>query len=103
MRTSLIQHGGRSLRSKDGAVFRFLVLDGAALFARADTTASMRRAPLDFLQKLSRLKERRELSLIQSEFVSRQAQVLGEGGKEMAQTIVQGTGKIVQKASDMTK
>ena len=48
------------------------------------------------------MKEPRELTLIQSEFVSRQAQILGEGGKELAQTIVQGTGKIVQKASEIT-
>jgi hypothetical protein len=68
-------------------------------FAVAEATLSN---TLDFLQKLSRLKELRELTLIQSEFVSRQAQVLGEGGKELAQTIVQGTGKIVQKASEMT-
>jgi len=68
-------------------------------FAVAEATLSN---TLDFLQKLSRLKEPRELTLIQSEFVSRQAQVLGEAGKELAQTIVQGTGKIVQKASEMT-
>jgi Phasin protein len=68
-------------------------------FAVAEGTLSN---TLDFLQKLSHLKEPRELTLIQSEFVSRQAQVLGEGGKELAQTIVQGTGKIVQKASEMT-
>ena len=68
-------------------------------FAVAEATLSN---TLDFLQKLSRLKEPRELTLIQSEFVSRQTQVLGEGGKELAQTIVQGTGKIVQKASEMT-
>jgi Phasin protein len=68
-------------------------------FAVAEATLSNTR---DFLQKLSRSKEPRELALIQSEFVSRQAQVLGEGGKELAQTIVQGTGKIVQKASEMT-
>ena len=68
-------------------------------FAVAEATLSN---TLDFLQKLSRLKELRELTLIQSEFVSRQAQVLGEGGEELAQTIVQGTGKIVQKANEMT-
>ena len=48
-------------------------------FAVAEATLSN---TLDFLQKLSRLKELRELPLIQSEFVSRQAQVLGEGGEE---------------------
>jgi hypothetical protein len=67
-------------------------------FAVAEGTLSN---TLDFLQEVSRLKEPRELTLIQSEFVTRQAQVLGEGGRKLAQTIVHGTGEIVQKAADM--
>jgi hypothetical protein len=44
----------------------------------------------DFAQKLVRMKEPQELAQLQSEFVSRQAQVLGDQTKELGQTIMQG-------------
>ena len=45
----------------------------------------------DFAQKLMRMKEPQELAQIQSEFVSRQAQLLGDQTKELGQRIMQGT------------
>jgi hypothetical protein len=44
----------------------------------------------DFAQKLMRTKEPQELAQIQSEFVSRQAQLLGDQTKELGQRIMQG-------------
>ena len=44
----------------------------------------------DFAQKLVRMKEPQELAQIQSEFVSRQAQLLGDQTKELGQRIMQG-------------
>jgi hypothetical protein len=44
----------------------------------------------DFAQKLMRMKEPQELAQIQSEFVSRQAQLLGDQPKELGQRIMQG-------------
>lgn len=43
----------------------------------------------DFAQKLARMKEPQELAQLQSEFVSRQAQVLGDQTKELGQSIMQ--------------
>ena len=53
----------------------------------------------DFLHKLVRMKEPHKLAQLQSEFVSRQAQVLGDQTKEFGQTLMQG----VQGASEITK
>jgi hypothetical protein len=50
----------------------------------------------DFLHKLSRMKDPHELAQIQSEFVSRQAQVLGDQTKEFGQTIMQGASEITK-------
>lgn len=44
----------------------------------------------DFAHKLMHMKEPQELAQIQSEFVSRQAQLLGDQTKELGQTIMQG-------------
>ncbi len=44
----------------------------------------------DFAHKLMRMKEPQELAQIQSEFVSRQAQLLGDQTKELGQRIMQG-------------
>ena len=44
----------------------------------------------DFAQKLVHMREPQELAQLQSEFVSRQAQVLGDQTKELGQSIVQG-------------
>jgi hypothetical protein len=45
----------------------------------------------DFLHKLTHMKEPHELAHIQSEFVSRQAQIIGDQAKELGHTIVQET------------
>jgi hypothetical protein len=45
----------------------------------------------DFLHKLTQMKEPHELAHIQSEFVSRQAQIIGDQAKELGQTMVQET------------
>src|SRR6266704_1040048 len=50
----------------------------------------------DFAQKLVRMREPQELAQLQSEFVSRQAQVLADQTKEFGQTLMQG-------ASEMAK
>jgi len=44
----------------------------------------------DFAHKLMHMKEPQELAQIQSEFVSRQAQLLGDQTKELGQRIMQG-------------
>jgi hypothetical protein len=44
----------------------------------------------DFAHKLMHMKEPQELAQIQSEFVSRQAQLLGDQTKELGQAIMQG-------------
>src|SRR5215472_14496202 len=44
----------------------------------------------DFAHKLMRMKEPQELAQIQSEFVNRQAQLLGDQTKELGQRIMQG-------------
>jgi hypothetical protein len=50
----------------------------------------------EFLQKLARVKDPHELVHIQSEFVSRQAQVLGDQTKEFGQNIMKGAGDITK-------
>jgi hypothetical protein len=61
----------------------------------------------DFLHKLSRMKDPHELAQIQSEFVSRQAQVLGDQTKEFGQTIMQGASEItkttLERSEDMSR
>jgi hypothetical protein len=52
----------------------------------------------DFLHKVARMKDPHELAQIQSEFVSRQAQVLGDQTKEFGQTIMQGAGEVTKTA-----
>jgi hypothetical protein len=53
----------------------------------------------DFAHKLMRMKEPQEFAQIQSEFVSRQAQLLGDQTSELGQTIMQG----VQEAAKATR
>ena len=53
----------------------------------------------DFLHKLVRMKDPQQLAQLHNEFVSRQAQVLGDQAKEFGQTLMQG----VQGASEITK
>ena len=48
----------------------------------------------DFAQKLVRIKEPQELPRLQSEFVSRQAQVFGDQAKELGESIMQGASEL---------
>jgi hypothetical protein len=50
----------------------------------------------DFAQKLMRMKEPHELARLQSEFVSRQAQTLGDQTKELGQSIMQGASEVAK-------
>jgi len=45
----------------------------------------------DFLHRLARMKDPHEFAQIQSEFVRRQARVLGDQTKEFGQAIMKGT------------
>jgi len=50
----------------------------------------------DFAHRVIRIKELQELVQIQSDFVSRQAQVLGEQTKELGQRMMEGVQKIAK-------
>lgn len=50
----------------------------------------------DLAQKLVRMKEPQELAQIQSEFVNRQAQVLGDHTKELGQSIMRGANELAR-------
>jgi hypothetical protein len=57
----------------------------------------------DFLHKLSRMKDPHELAQVQSEFVSRQAQVLGDQTKQFGQTIMKGASDVTKTTLDRTE
>jgi hypothetical protein len=65
---------------------------GRSMLAAEETLSNT----FDFLHKLIRMKDPQELAQLQSEFVSRQAQVLADQTKEFGQTLMQG-------ASEMAK
>jgi hypothetical protein len=65
---------------------------GRSMLAAEETLSNT----FDFLHKLVRMKDPQELAQLQSEFVSRQAQVLADQTKEFGQTLMQG-------ASEMAK
>jgi hypothetical protein len=50
----------------------------------------------DFAQKLMRMKEPHELTRLQSEFVSRQTQMLGDHTKELGQSIMQAANEVAK-------
>ena len=52
----------------------------------------------DFAQKLARLREPQELAQLQSEFVSRQAQLFGDQTRELGQKIMQGANDLAKSA-----
>lgn len=54
----------------------------------------------DFAQKLMRMKEPHELTRLQSEFVSRQAQMLGDHTKELGQSLMQGASEVAKTIED---
>jgi hypothetical protein len=52
----------------------------------------------DFAQKLVRLREPQELAQLQSQFISRQAQVFGDQTRELGQKIMQGANDLAKSA-----
>jgi len=68
---------------------------GRSMLAAEETLSNT----FEFLHKLVRMKDPQELAQLQSEFVSRQAQVLRDQAKEFGQTLMQS----VQGASEITK
>ena len=56
----------------------------------------------DFANRLVRMKEPQEFAQIQTEFVSRQAQLLGDQTKELGQSIMQGVSKVTKTTLDRT-
>ena len=54
----------------------------------------------DFAHKLMHMKEPQELAQFQSEFVSRQAQLLGDQTKELGQAIMQGAHEAAKTARE---
>jgi hypothetical protein len=56
----------------------------------------------DFAQKLMRMKEPHELAQLQSEFVSRHAQMLGDHTKELGQSIMQGVNDVAKTTIEGT-
>src|SRR5262249_37106275 len=57
----------------------------------------------DFVQKLVHMREPQELAQLQSEFVSRQAQVLGDQTKELGQSIVQGARTTLRETAESSR
>jgi hypothetical protein len=65
---------------------------GRSMLAAEETLSNT----FDFLQRLVRMKDPQELAQFQSEFVSRQAQVLADQTKEFGQTLMQGTSEMAK-------
>jgi hypothetical protein len=65
---------------------------GRSMLAAEETLSNT----FDFLHKLVRMKDPQELAQLQSEFVSRQAQVLADQTKEFGLTLMQGTGELAK-------
>jgi hypothetical protein len=63
-----------------------------SMFLTEETLANT----FDFVQKLLRMKEPQELPQLQSEFVSRQAQILGDQTKELGQSIMRGANEMAK-------
>ena len=63
-----------------------------SMFLTEETLANT----FDFVQKLLRMKEPQELPQLQSEFVSRQAQILGDQTKELGQSIMRGVNEMAK-------
>jgi hypothetical protein len=63
-----------------------------SIFLAEETLANT----FDFVQKLVRMKEPQELPQLQSEFVSRQAQILGDQTKELGQSIMRGANEMAK-------
>ena len=83
---ALMATGRFVLKTVDGIDHQASVIRDRSMFLAEETLSNT----FDFAQKLVRMKEPQELAQLQSEFVSRQAQVLGDQTKELGQTIMQG-------------
>jgi hypothetical protein len=70
------------------------VILGRSMSAAEETLSNT----FDFLHKLVRMKDPQELAQLQSEFVSRQAQVLADQTKEFGQTLMQGASEMAKTA-----
>src|SRR6266566_8450674 len=56
----------------------------------------------DFANRLVHMKDPQEFAQIQTEFLSRQAQVLGDQTKELGQSIAQGASEVTQTTLERT-
>jgi hypothetical protein len=79
-------------------------VDHQASFVRGSMTFAeeTRSNTFDFAHKLVRMKEPQEFAQIQTEFVSRQAQVLRDQTKEFGQTIMETATEITKASLDRT-
>jgi hypothetical protein len=72
-------------KAMDGIDHQAAVIRERSIFLAQETLSNA----FDFAQKLCRIREPQELAQLQSEFVSRQTQVLGDQTKELGQSFVQ--------------
>ncbi|HEY6993173.1 MAG TPA: phasin family protein [Xanthobacteraceae bacterium] len=79
-------------KAVDGIDQQASVILNRSMFLAEETLSNT----FDFAQKLVRMKEPQELAQLQSEFVSRQAQVLGDQTKELGQSIMQGASVVAK-------
>ncbi len=83
---SATRKGVRALDQQTSAVL------GRSMLTAEETLSNT----FDFLHKLLRMKDPQELAQLQSEFVSRQAQVFADQTKEFGQTLMQGTSEMAK-------
>ncbi len=83
---SATRKGVRALDQQTSAVL------GRSMLTAEETLSNT----FDFLHKLVRMKDPQELAQLQSEFISRQAQVLADQTKEFGQTLMQGTSELAK-------
>lgn len=86
-------------KAVDGADHQASVIRGHSMRLVEETLSNT----LDFAQKLVRIKEPQELARLQSEFVSRQAQVFGDQTKELGQSIMQGANELANTTFEGTR
>jgi len=79
-------------KAVDGIDHQASVIRERSMFLAEETLSNA----FDFAQKLVRMREPHELAQLQSEFVSRQAQVLGDQTKELGQSIMQGANEVAK-------
>jgi hypothetical protein len=76
----------------DGIDHQASVIRERSMFLAEETLSNT----FDFVQKMLRMREPQELAQLQSEFVSRQAQILGDQTKELGQSIMQGANDVAK-------